>query len=156
MPVIYHTGFTPPPANGIEGFKICYYPVLKVEYEISNDPQVISEILQVNPIVLIMSKNAVIGLDKWLSYFGLASNFFDDANFWSVGDRTHACLQNILGIQVQRLCQSSPQSVIHTQDSYSTHLDGELHPRQPGILQDAPEGIDWICHRQRDSGLPKR
>ena len=36
--------------------------------------------------------------DKWISNFGLEADFFADADVWTVGDRTHACLQNILGI----------------------------------------------------------
>ena len=98
IPIIYHTGLTPPPSMNIDDFEICHYPVLKVEYESSNMPQDISDILQFNPIVLMMSKNAVIGLDKWLAHFGLGSDFFACNNFWTVGDRTHACLMNFLGI----------------------------------------------------------
>ena len=99
IPVIYHTGLTPPPPSCIDGFKISHYPVLTVEYASSNAPKDISDILQLNPIVLLMSKNAVIGLDKWCTHFDLESDFFADADFWTVGDRTHACLKNILGIQ---------------------------------------------------------
>ena len=98
-PIIYHTGFTPPPSMDIDGFEICYYPVLKVEYISSNTPQDISDFIQLDPIILIMSKNAVIGLDKWFAHFNLKSDFFSDTKFWTVGDRTHACLKKILGIQ---------------------------------------------------------
>ena len=99
MPVIYHIGLTPPPPVDIDSFDICYYPVLKVVYESSNAPQDVSDILQLKPIVLMMSKNAVIGLDKWLTHFGLEPDYFTDIDFWTVGDRTHACLKTILGIQ---------------------------------------------------------
>ena len=99
MPVIYHIGLTPPPKVEIDSFDICYYPVLKVVYESSNSPQDVSDFLQLKPIVLMMSKNAVIGLDKWLSHFGLETVFFTDIDFWTVGDRTHASLKNTLGIQ---------------------------------------------------------
>ena len=97
--VIYHTGLTPPPSCGIGTFEISYCPVLRVDYEICNDPQNITDILKQNPIILMMSKNAVIGLDKWLTTFSLKPDFFGDANFWTVGDRTHDCLENILGFQ---------------------------------------------------------
>ena len=83
----------------IDGFKICYYPVLKVKYESNNAPQDLSDILKMDPIVLIMSKNAVIGLEKWLAHFSLEANFFSQADFWTVGERTNAYLNNILGIQ---------------------------------------------------------
>ena len=98
MSVIYHTGLTKPPTVDIGGFEVCYYPVLKVEYESSNAPQDISDILLMDPIVLMMSKNAVIGLHKWLLHFGLKSDFFADADFWTVGDRTHNYLKQSLGI----------------------------------------------------------
>ena len=99
IPVIYHTGLTPPPPIHIAGYEVCYFSVLKVEYESSNAPQDISDILLMNPIVLMMSKNAVIGLHKWLLHFGLKSDFFADADFWTVGERTHECLKKILGIE---------------------------------------------------------
>ena len=98
MPIIYHTGLTPPPSIDIEGFDICYLPVLKVEYVSTNTPQDISEILLMDPIVLIMSKNSVKGLDNWLLHFGLEPDFFAKVSFWTVGDRTHACLKNTLKI----------------------------------------------------------
>lgn len=96
---IYHTGLTPPRSVNIDGLEIFHYPVLKVEYESSNVPQDIRDMLQLDPIVLMMSKNAVIGLEQWTSHFGLGLDFFSDTKFWTVGDRTYACLKDILGIQ---------------------------------------------------------
>tara|TARA_B100000315_G_scaffold245010_1_gene270360 strand:+ start:76 stop:816 length:741 start_codon:yes stop_codon:yes gene_type:complete len=98
-PIIYHTGLTPPPSVDLAGFEICYYPVLKVEYETHNIPQDFSDILHADPIILLMSKNAVFGLDNWLTHFGLSADFFTNAEFWTVGAKTHACLNNILGIR---------------------------------------------------------
>ncbi len=99
IPVIYHTGLTPPPPCHITGYEVCHFSVLQVEYEHTNAPQDISDILLMDPIVLMMSKNAVIGLHKWLLHFGLKSDFFADADFWTVGERTHECLKKILGIE---------------------------------------------------------
>ena len=99
IPVIYHTGLTPPPSVHIAGYEVCDFSVLKVEYESSNASQDISDILLMDPIVLMMSKNAVTGLHKWLLHFGLKSDFFADADFWTVGERTHGCLKKILGIE---------------------------------------------------------
>ena len=96
---IYHTGLTPPRSVKIDGFEIFHYPVLKVDYESNNVPQDIRDILQLDPIVLMMSKNAVLGLQQWISHFDLESDFFSDTKIWTVGDRTHACLKDILGIQ---------------------------------------------------------
>jgi len=73
--------------------------VLDVGYESINVPQDISDYLQLDPIVIMMSKNAVIGLDIWLTNFGLDIDYFADSEFWTVGDRTHGCLKNILKIQ---------------------------------------------------------
>jgi len=83
----------------IAGYEVCYFSVLKVEYENYNAPQDISDILLMDPVVLMMSKNAVIGLQKWLIHFGLESDFFTDTDFWTVGERTHGCLKKILGIE---------------------------------------------------------
>jgi len=99
IPVIYHTGLTPPPPYHIAGYEVCHFSVLQVEYEYSNAPQDIIDILLMDPIVLMMSKNAVIGLHKWLLHFSLESDFFADADFWTVGERTHECLKKILGIE---------------------------------------------------------
>ena len=67
--------------------------------QVIKDRQDIIDILLIDPIVLMMSKNAVIGLHKWLLHFGLKSDFFADADFWTVGERTHECLKKILGIE---------------------------------------------------------
>ena len=99
MPIIYHTGLTPPPFVDIDGFEICHYAVLNIEYESCNAPQDIIDFMKLAPIVLMMSQNAVKGLDKWLANYALEPNFFTDADFWTVGDRTYSCLQNILKIQ---------------------------------------------------------
>ena len=99
MPIIYYTGLTPPPFVDIDGFEICHYAVLNIEYESCNAPQDIIDFMKLDPIVLMMSKNAVKGLDKWLANYALEPNFFADADFWTVGDRTHSCLKDTLEIQ---------------------------------------------------------
>ena len=138
MSVIYHTGLTKPPSVEIDGFEVHYYPVLKVEYESTNMPQDISDFLQVKPIVLIMSKNAVNGLDKWLDNFGLAPDFFTGTDFWTVGDRTQAYLDKTLEIQsfypeemsgkgVLRALQKQNQSrilLISSQDPRKGFIEG--------------------------------
>ena len=138
MSVIYHTGLTKPPSVDIDGFEVYYYPVLKVEYESINVPQDISDFLQVKPIVLIMSKNAVTGLDKWLDNFGLEPVFFAGTDFWTVGDRTQAYLQRTLEIQsfypeemtgkgVLRALQEQNQSrilLISSQDPRKEFIEG--------------------------------
>ena len=73
-PIIYHIGLTPPPSITFDGFEICYFPVLSVKYESFNTPGDLSDILKQVPIAIIMSKNAVIGLHKWLTSFNLESN----------------------------------------------------------------------------------
>ena len=99
MPSIYHTGLTPPPASKvIQGFTISYCPVLSVEYAYINTPQDIVEILHGSPVILIMSKNGIIGLKKWLQDYTLDSTFFQNSIFWTVGDRTHSHLKETLGV----------------------------------------------------------
>ena len=138
MSVIYHTGLTKPPSVDIDGFEVCYCPVLKVEYESTNVPQDISDFLQLKPIVLMMSKNAVKGLDKWLNNYGMEPDFFAGADFWTVGDRTQVYLQRTLKIQsfypeemtgkgVLRALQEQNQSrilLISSQDPRMEFIEG--------------------------------
>ena len=96
--IIYHVGLTPPPKLDYGKFKICHHPVLKVEYESINAPEDIRDILHVNPVVLVMSKNAVIGLEKWLHRYDIDDTFFKGATFWTVGEKTHSFLKEALQI----------------------------------------------------------
>ena len=64
--VIFHTGLTPPPEIQYNDFEILHTPAITVEYNHHHIPQDIVECLQSNPLVVIMSKNAVSGLKKWL------------------------------------------------------------------------------------------
>ena len=96
--IIYHVGLTPPPKSDYGKFKICHHPVLKVEYESINAPEDIRDILHVNPVILIMSKNAVIGLEKWLHRYDINDTFFQGATFWTVGEKTHSFLKILITI----------------------------------------------------------
>jgi len=92
--VIYHTGLTPPPENQYNDFKILHTPTITVEYNNHHIPQDIIECLKSNPVAVIMSKNAVSGLKKWLKKYNLSVDVFGDTQFWTVGEQTH---QNLLG-----------------------------------------------------------
>ena len=147
IPVIYHTGLTPPPPVHIAGYEVRYFSVLKVEYESSNAPQDISDILLMDPIVLMMSKNAVIGLHKWLLHFGLESNFFADANFWTVGERTHGCLKKIMGIESFYPDEMTGKGVIlalQKQNYSSILLISGHNPRQEFIEGLSLAGINFF------------
>jgi len=99
MSYIYHIGLTPPSKSIIiQDYTISYYPVLSVEYAHCNAPQDLSDILYSNPVILMMSKNAVIGLEKWLHHYNLDATYFQNYTFWTIGDRTHAYLQKNLDI----------------------------------------------------------
>ena len=147
IPVIYHTGLTPPPPVHIAGYEVCYFSVLKVEYESSNAPHDISDILLMDPIVLMMSKNAVTGLHKWLLHFGLKSDFFADADFWTVGERTHGCLKKILGIESFYPNEMTGKGVIlalQKQNYSSILLISGQDPRQEFIDGLSSAGINFF------------
>ena len=147
MPVIYHTGLTPPPSMYIEGFEICYYPVQRVIYESENIPQDISDILLMNPIVLMMSKNAVKGLDKWLVHFGLKPDFFSGTDFWTVGERTYSCLNNILGIKSffpEEMMDKGVILALQTQNHSRVLLISSQNPRQEFIEDLSSAGINFF------------
>ncbi len=147
MAVIYHTGLTKPPTVDIGGFEVCYYPVLKVEYKSSNVPQEIREFLQVNPIVLMMSKNAVTGLNQWLDNFGLEPDFFSGADFWTVGDRTQAYLYKTLEIQSFYPEEMSGKGVLKTlrdQNQYRILLISSQDPRKEFIEGLSLYGINYF------------
>ena len=99
MSFLYHIGLTPPPKSiFIQDFTISYYPVLSVQHTHCNAPQDLVDILYRDPVILMMSKNAVIGLEKWLHHYNLDSTYFQNYTFWTIGDRTHAYLQETLNI----------------------------------------------------------
>ena len=150
MPSIYHAGLTPPPSSKIiQGFTISYYPVLSVEYAHINTPQDIIEILHGNPVILIMSKNGIIGLKKWLHDYTLDSTFFQNSIFWTVGDRTHTHLKETLGlasfypeestgrgiIQQLRTEQISKVLLIAGQDPQKEFIDGLLEVNVAVVLK---------------------
>ena len=146
IPVIYHTGLTPPPPVYIDGYEVCHFSVLKVEYESNNVPQDLSGILLMDPIVLMMSKNAVIGLHKWLLHFGLKSDFFADADFWTVGERTHECLKKILGIESFYPDEMTGQGVklaLQKQNNSNILLISGKKPRQEFIEGLSSAGINF-------------
>ena len=99
MSFIYHIGLTPPPSSVVvQDYTISYYPLLSVEYTHCNTPQDLADILYRAPVMLLMSKNAVIGLETWLHDYNLDATYFHNYTFWTIGDRTHAYLQENLGI----------------------------------------------------------
>ena len=92
-PVIFHTGLTPPPEIQYNDFEILHTPTITVEFNHHHIPQDIIECLKSNPVAIIMSKNAVSGLKKWLKKYNLSVDVFEDTPFWTVGEQTH---QNLL------------------------------------------------------------
>ncbi len=147
MSVIYHTGLTKPPSVNIDGFEVYYYPVLKVEYESSNVPQDIKDFLQVNPIVLMMSKNAVTGLDQWLDNFALEPDFFAGADFWTVGDRTQKYLYKTLEIQSfypKEISGAGVLKALQDQNQYRILLISSQDPRKEFIEGLSLAGINYF------------
>lgn len=98
-PIIYHTGITPPPEINSNQFEVVHTPTIAVDFKNHHIPQDITEFLKSNPVVVIMSKNAVSGIKKWLEKYNLAMEFFGETQFWTVGERTHEDLQNELGVE---------------------------------------------------------
>ena len=92
-PIIFHTGLTPPPEIQYNDFEVLHTPTITVEHNHHHIPQDIIECLKSNPVVVIMSKNAVSGLKKWLKKYNLSVDIFESAPFWTVGEQTH---QNLL------------------------------------------------------------
>ena len=98
-PIIYHTGITPPPENHTHQFEVLHTPTITVEFKNYHIPQDISEFLKSNPVVVIMSKNAVSGVKKWLEKYNLSMDIFGDMPFWTVGEQTHKNFLDELGIE---------------------------------------------------------
>ena len=98
-PVIFHTGLTPPPEIQYNDFEILHTPTITVEFNHHHIPQDIIECLKSNPVAIIMSKNAVSGLKKWLKKYNLSADVFGDTTFWTVGEQTHQNLLDELGIE---------------------------------------------------------
>ena len=98
-PVIYHTGLTPPPEIQYNDFEILHTPTITVEFNHHHIPQDITECLKSNPVAIIMSKNAVSGLKKWLKKYNLSVDVFENTPFWTVGEQTHQNLLDELGIE---------------------------------------------------------
>ena len=98
-PIIYHTGITPPPEIHIHQFEILHTPTVTVEFKNHHILQDITELLKSNPVAVIMSKNAVSGLKKWLEKYNLSMDAFEDTTFWTVGERTHQHLLDELRLE---------------------------------------------------------
>ena len=98
-PVIYHTGLTPPPEIQYNDFEVLHTPTITVEFNYHHIPQDIIECLKSNPVAVIMSKNAVSGLKKWLKKYNLSSDVFENTPFWTVGEQTYQNLLDELGIE---------------------------------------------------------
>ena len=98
-PIIFHTGLTPPSGIQYNNFEILHTPTITVEFNHHHIPQDIVECLKSNPVAIIMSKNAVSGLKKWLKKYNLSVDIFGNAPFWTVGEQTHQNLLDELGIE---------------------------------------------------------
>ena len=98
-PIIYHTGITLPPEIHTHQFEILHTPTITVEFKNHHILQDITEFLKSNPVAVIMSKNAVSGLKKWLEKYNLSMDVFGDTLFWTVGERTHQHLLDELGVK---------------------------------------------------------
>ena len=98
-PIIFHTGLTSPPEIQYNHFEILHTPTITVEFNHHHIPQDIVECLKSNPVAIIMSKNAVSGLKKWLKKYNLSMDVFGDTPFWTVGEQTHQNLLDELGIE---------------------------------------------------------
>ena len=98
-PIIFHTGLTSPPEIQYNHFEILHTPTITVEFNNHHIPQDIVECLKSNPVAIIMSKNAVSGLKKWLEKYNLSMDIFGDTPFWTVGEQTHQNLLDELGIE---------------------------------------------------------
>ena len=98
-PIIYHTGITLPPEIHTHQFEVFHTPTITVEFNNHHIPQDISEFLKSNPVAIIMSKNAVSGLKKWLEKYNLSMDAFEDTTFWTVGERTHQHLLDELRLE---------------------------------------------------------
>ena len=98
-PIIFHTGLTPPPEIKYNHFEILHTPTITVEFNHHHIPQDIVECLKSNPVAIIMSKNAVSGLKKWLEKYNLSMDNFGDTPFWTVGEQTYQNLLDELGIE---------------------------------------------------------
>ena len=98
-PIIYHTGITPPPEIHTHQFEILHTPTITVEFKNHHIPQDLTEFLKSNPVAIIMSKNAVSGLKKWLEKYNLSLDVFGNMPFWTVGEQTHQNLLDELGIE---------------------------------------------------------
>jgi len=97
--IIFHTGLTPPPEIKYNHFEILHTPTITVEFNHHHIPRDIVECLKSNPVAIIMSKNAVSGLKKWLEKYNLSVDVFGNTPFWTVGEQTHQNLLNELGIE---------------------------------------------------------
>ena len=98
-PIIFHTGLTPPSEIQYSHFEILHTPTITVELNHNHIPQDIIECLKSNPVAIIMSKNAVSGLKKWLKKYNLSADVFENTPFWTVGEQTHQNLLDELGIE---------------------------------------------------------
>ena len=98
-PIIFHTGLTAPPEIQYNHFEILHTPTITVEFNHHHIPQDIIECLKSNPVAIIMSKNAVSGLKKWLKKYNLYADVFGNTPFWTVGEQTHQNLLDELGIE---------------------------------------------------------
>lgn len=112
-PLVYHIGLTPPPSIKMDVFDIFHYPVLKVIFKHHHLPDDINEILKQKPVLLLISKNAVIGLSKWLFHHDLDIDYFKGHDFWTIGNRTQDCLMDVLEIESFHPSQMTGRGILN-------------------------------------------
>ena len=117
---IYHLGISVPPILTSTYYKVVHAPIIKVNYHSHVDPRRINEFLKMEPIVLILSQNGVRGLKLWMEHCGLKSDYFNGMKFWTVGERTHECLQkelNIISSYPNEMTGSGVISALHLSET---------------------------------------
>ena len=132
-PIIFHTGLTPPPEIQYNDFEILHTPTITVEFNHHHIPQDIVECLKSNPVAIIMSKNAVSGLKKWLEKYNLSVDVFGDTPFWTVGKQTHQNLLDELGIESWHPELMTGEGIIQSlieKDQYRILLISAHEPQQ--------------------------
>ena len=92
--IIYHIGLTPPPEIDCNTFKICFHPLIEIEFLSPHLKEDLNEILNHDPVLVFMSKNAVRGFEVWLTDQGINISYLNN-EFWTVGERTYAYLKDV-------------------------------------------------------------
>ena len=142
---VFHLGISVPSSSS-NNFKVIHTPVIEANYHSRIDPREISDFLQINPIVLILSQNGVKGLQLWMNYFGLESEFFNKVEFWTIGERTHECLQkglNIISSYPEEMTGAGVIKALHSAKKYQILLISGKELRTKFISSLAESGINY-------------